>query len=281
MKDHFLYRSAWYSVNGLLIVAIALTLYSMGWEYSTRRYLKGFSDAIVPLSAPPEEKVQAILNWMAHGPARQVAGPDGSAPDRDPTETLNYHALLQVCGSATNAFINLANSAGMDVRRLLLLDSRRLAKHVSAEVRVDGRWIVVDPAFRVILRGVDGKPLTREQLKDPTEFAAATKNIANYNSNYNYDLTTHIRVGRLRVVGRPLRAALDGALPGWEDSTTATLLAERESFALMLTSFCLIIFLVLLRVSLRWYGEKRLGVRTLRMREQIRRAFGAFVDTAG
>ena len=281
MKDHSLYRSAWYSVNGLLIVAIALTLYSMGWEYSTRRYLKGFSDAIVPLSAPPEEKVQAILNWMAHGPARQVAGPDASAPDRDPTETLNYHALLQVCGSATNAFINLANSAGMDVRRLLLLDSRRLAKHVSAEVRVDGRWIVVDPAFRVILRGVDGKPLTREQLKDPTEFAAATKNIANYNSNYNYDLTTHIRVGRLRVVGRPLRAALDGALPGWEDSTTATLLAERESFALMLTSFCLIIFLVLLRVSLRWYGEKRLGVRTLRMREQIRRAFGAFVDTAG
>ena len=281
MKDHSLYRSAWYSVNGLLIVAIALTLYSMGWEYSTRRYLKGFSDAIVPLSAPPEEKVQAILNWMAHGPARQVAGPDGSAPDRDPTETLNYHALLQVCGSATNAFINLANSAGMDVRRVLLLDSRRLAKHVSAEVRVDGRWIVVDPAFRVILRGVDGKPLTREQLKDPTEFAAATKNIANYNSNYNYDLTTHIRLGRVRVVGRPLRAVLDGALPGWEDSTTTTLLAERESFALMLASFCLVIFLIILRLSLRWYGEKRLGVRTLRIREQIRRAFGAFVDTAG
>lgn len=281
MKDHSLYRSAWYSVNGLLIVAIALTLYSMGWEYSTRRYLKGFSDAIVPLLAPPEEKVQAILNWMAHGPARQVAGPDGSAPDRDPTETLNYHALLQVCGSATNAFINLANSAGMDVRRVLLLDSRRLAKHVSAEVRVDGRWIVVDPAFRVILRGVDGKPLTREQLKDPTEFAAATKNIANYNSNYNYDLTTHIRLGRLRVVGRPLRAVLDGALPGWEDSTTTTLLAERESFALMLASFCLVIFLIILRVSLRWYGEKRLGVRTLRIREQIRRAFGAFVDTIG
>lgn len=281
MKDHSLYRSAWYSVNGLLIVAIALTLYSMGWEYSTRRYLKGFSDAIVPLSAPPEEKVQAILNWMAHGPARQVAGPDGSAPDRDPTETLNYHALLQVCGSATNAFINLANSAGMDVRRVLLLDSRRLAKHVSAEVRVDGRWIVVDPAFRVILRGVDGKPLTREQLKDPTEFAAATKNIANYNSNYNYDLTTHIRLGRVRVVGRPLRAVLDGALPGWEDSTTTTLLAERESSALMLASFCLAIFLIILRLSLRWYGEKRLGVRTLRIREQIRRAFGAFVDTAG
>jgi hypothetical protein len=281
MREHSLYRRAWYSANALLVLAIVLATYSMGWEYSTRRYLKGFSDAIVPVSAPPEEKIQAILIWMAHGPARQMAGPDGSAPDRDPTETLNYHALLQVCGSATNAFINLADSGGMEARRLLLLDSRRLAKHVSAEVLVDGRWIVVDPAFRIILRGTDAKPLTGEQLKDPAIFATATRNIAGYDSNYSYDLTAHIRLGRLRLVGRPLRAVLDGVLPGWEDSPTVSLLAERESFAFMLVSVCQVVFLMLLRVSLRWYGEKRLGVRTLRMREQIRRAFGAFVDTTG
>jgi hypothetical protein len=281
MREHSLYRYAWYGVNGLVVFAIVLALYSAGWEYSTRRYLKGFSDAIIPVSAPPEEKIQAILTWMAHGPARQTEGPDGSAPDRDPTETLNYHALLQVCGSATNAFINLADSAGMEARRVLLLDSRRFAKHVSAEVRVDSRWIVVDPAFRVILRGTDGNPLTREQLKDPAIFAAAIRNIAGYDSNYNYDLTAHIRLGRLSIVGRPLRVVLDGMLPGWEDSATTSLLAERESFAFVLASLCLVVFLTLLRVSLRWYGEKRLGVRTLRMREQIRRAFGAFVDTVG
>jgi len=281
MREHSLYRYAWYGVNGLVVLAIVFALYSMGWEYFTRRYLKGFSDAIVPISAPPEEKIQAILTWMAHGPALQTEGPDGSAADRDPTETLNYHALLQVCGSATNAFINLADSAGMEARRVLLLDSQKFAKHVSAEVRADGRWIVVDPAFRVILRGTDGKPLTREQLKDPAIFAAATRNIAGYDSNYSYGLTAHIRLGRLRVVGRPLRVILDGMLPGWEDSATTSLLAERESFAFMLVSLCLVVFLTLLRVSLRWYGEKRLGVRTLRMREQIRRAFGAFVNTVG
>jgi hypothetical protein len=281
MQGHQAYRAAWYLVNALLIVAIGAAVYSVGWEFSTRRYLKGFSDAIVPVSANPIDKIQAILTWMAHGPARQSAGPDGSTPDRDPTETLNYNALLQVCGSATNAFINLADSSGIEARRLLLLDSRRLAKHVSAEVLVDGRWIVVDPAFRVILRGTDGKLLTREQLKDPAIFAAATRNIAGYDSNYNYDLTVHIRVSRVRLVGRPLRAVLDTVLPGWEDSVTVSLLAERESFAFMLVSICLVVFLVLLRVSLRWYGEKRLGVHTLRMREQIRRAFGAFVDTVG
>lgn len=281
MRDHSLYRFAWFGINGLLVLVVVLALYSMGWEYSTRRYLKGFSDAIIPLSAPPEEKIQAILAWMAHGPARQVAGPDATAPDRDPTETLNYHALLQVCGSATNAFINLADSAGMEARRVLLLDSQRFAKHVTAEVLVDGRWIVIDPAFRLILRGADGRPLTREQLKDPAVFAAATKNIVGYDSNYNYSLTAHIRLGRLRFVGRPLRIVLDGLLPHWEDSPTVSLLAERESFAFVLVSLCLVLFLTLLRISLRWYGEKRLGVRTLRMREQIRRAFGAFVDSVG
>jgi hypothetical protein len=281
MKEHNLYRCAWYTVSGALVLAIAMVLYSIGWEYSTRRYLKGFSDAIVPLSAPPEDKVQAILTWMAHGPARQTAGPDGSTPDRDPTETLNYNALLKVCGSATNAFINLGDSAGIEVRRLLLLDSRRFAKHVSAEVLVGGRWIVVDPAFRVILRGPDGMLLTREQLKDPAIFVAATRNIRGYNPNYNYDLTAHIRLGRVRLASRPLRAVLNSVLPGWEDSVTVSLLAERESFAFMLVSICLLVFLALLRASLRWYGEKRLGVHTLRMREQIRRAFGAFVNTVG
>ena len=281
MKDHSVYRVAWHSVNALLILAVVLAVYSTAWEYSTRRYLRGFSDAVVPVSSPAEEKIQAILTWMAQGPARQMNGPDGTAPDRDPTETLNYHALLQVCGTATNAFINLADSSGLEARRLLLLDSRKLAKHVSAEVLVGGQWIVVDPAFRVILRGMDGKPLTSGQLRDPAIFAFATRNIPGYDPNYNYELTVHIRLGRVRMVGPPLRAILDEVLPGWEDSPIISLLAERQSFAFMLVSVCLVVLLVLVRVSLRWYGEKWLGIHTLRMREQIRRAFGAFVNTAG
>lgn len=280
MREHSIFRAVWYTVNGLLVLAILLAMYSVGWEYSTRRYLKGFSDAIIPVAAPPEEKIQAILNWMSHGPARADGGLDGSTPVRDPTETLNYHALLQVCGSATNAFINLADSGGLVPRRVLLLDSRRLAKHVAAEVLVSGRWIVVDPSFRMILRGTDGQTLTREQLKDPAIFVAAIKNIPDYNPNYSYDLTAHVRLGRLRFIGLPIRSVLNGVLPGWEDSPAVSLLAERESFAVLLMSICLLILLALLRISLRWYGENRLGVHTLRMREQIRRAFGAFMDTA-
>ena len=279
-QGHRFYRVIWYFSNILLIFAIALAVYSIGWEYSTRRYLKGFSDAVIPVSAQPEEKIEAILNWMKHGPARQMAGPNGLTPDRDPTETLNYHALLQVCGTATNAFINLADSGGLQTRRLLLLDSHRLVKHVSAEVLVDGRWIVVDPAFRTILRGAEGKPLTREELQNPAAFATAIGNIPGYDRRYTFELTAHIRLGRLHLVGIPIRIVLDRLLPGWEDSSLMSLLAERESLAVMLASILLVLFLIILRFLLRWYGEKRLGLHTPRVRVQIRRAFDAFLNTA-
>jgi hypothetical protein len=49
-----------------------------------------------------------------------------------------------VCGTATNAFINLADSGRLPARRILLLNSDQGAKHVDAEVLVKGRWIVLD-----------------------------------------------------------------------------------------------------------------------------------------
>jgi Transglutaminase-like superfamily len=277
---HWLFRAVWYCGNILLILAILLAAYSAVWEYSTRKYLKGFSDAVVPASASTEAKIEAILRWMSQGPTRQDAGPSTLLPDRDPTETLNYTSLLQVCGSATNAFVNLADSAGVPVRRLLLLDARRMTKHVVAEVLVDGRWIVVDPAFRTILRGRDGGLLTREELTDPAVFSAATQGVRGYDPRYTFDQTAHVRLSGLRVVGLPLRGALDRLLPGWEDSTAVSLLLERESLATMVAALILVFLLGLLRVGLRWYGERHLELRPVRVRHQVRRAVQAFVDTA-
>lgn len=280
-SGHRIYKAAWYIVSCVLLFAIVLALFSIGWEYSTRRYLKGFSDAIVPAAAPPEQKIESILNWMGHGPSRQAAGPDGLSPDRDPTETLNYQALLRVCGTATNAFINLADSSGLKARRLLLLDSRHLVKHVTAEVNVDGRWIVVDPAFRAILHGADGQLLTREQLTDPATLAAATKNIPGYDSSYTFESTAHIRLGRVHILGLPLRTIVDRFLPRSEGSVLVSLLVERESLAMMVASICLVVFLILLRFAMRWYGERRLGLLTPRVHIQIRRALVALLNTEG
>ena len=274
-----IFRTVWFTGNTLLTFAVLLVAYSAVWEYSTRRYLKGFSDAVVPASASPEAKVEAILRWMSDGPARQPAGPDLSVPDRDPIDTLNYASLLRICGSATNAFVNLGDTAGLPVRRLLLLDSRRLTMHVVAEVLIDGRWIVIDPAFRAVFRGSDGAFLTREQLANPAIFSAAIGTVRGYLPEYTFDRTVHVRLGRLGVIAPPLRRALNLVLPSWEDSTALSLLMERESLATMVLALSLVFFLGLLRVGLRWYGETRLGVRPVRIRQQARRALQAFVDT--
>lgn len=276
---HRLFRLVWYSANLLLLAAIIAAIYSTVWEYSTRKYLKGFSDAIIPAAASPEQKIQAILDWMSKGPARAAAGPSAASPDRDPSDTLNYNSLLQVCGTATNAFINLADSGGLAARRLLLLDAHRSAKHVDAEVWVNGHWIVVDPVFRTILRGPDGQFLTRDDLLNPQTFSVAVQKIPNYDHDYSFELTSHVRLARLPIIGGLVRRTLDYTLPGWEDSTTVSLLLERESMALMVAAILVVLFLMLLRVSLRWYGEKHLGVHSVRVRTQLRRACHAFMDT--
>jgi hypothetical protein len=279
-RSHRLFQFLWYAVSTLLVLAICAASYSIGWEYSTRRYLRGFSDAIVPATAPGDEKVEAVLNWMAHGPTRLPYGPSPNVPDRDPTDTLNYDALLQVCGTATNAFINLMDTGHMGVRRLLLLDSRMMTKHVVAEVYVDDRWIIVDPAYRIVLRDSHGNTLTREQLTDPTTFAEATGNIHAYDPDYTFDRTVHVRIGRIVFLGSRLRTIFDRFLPGWDESTAMTLLVERESYGASVASILLVIFLFLLWLSLRWFGEHRLGIPRLHIRTQLRRAGSAFMNSA-
>src|SRR5579872_3709541 len=91
------WRGAWYTSQVALILSLAMAAYCVAWEYSTRSYLRGFSDAVIPSSATSMGKVEAILNWMSHGPARDASAPDDAFPDRDPSETLNYTSLLRTC----------------------------------------------------------------------------------------------------------------------------------------------------------------------------------------
>jgi hypothetical protein len=264
-------RISWYGVNVLLFASVIAAAWCVGWEYSTRTYLHGFSDAVIPATATPIEKVQTILDWMAHGPARR------DRPDvefyRDPEETLNYRSLLSICGSATNAFVNVANASGLPARRLLLLAANRRANHVVAEVYIDNKWIVVDPSFHYIPRGPAGQLLTRQDLADPEIFQYATRNVPNYNPLYSYETTSHVRLGRLPIVGRFMRFTLNRFGTDWSDSVFISLLIERQSLAAAVLSVFLMLLLLGLRFWLRHFSEARLGIPLFRFRERIRRAF--------
>lgn len=246
--------------------------YGSAWEFATRKYLKGFADAVVPLTAPPEEKVEAILTWMREGPTRQESLEAEGLLARDPQNTLEYQRLLQVCGTATNAFVNLASTSGLEARRLLLLDSSGITKHVVADVRLGGRWIVVDPAYRFIFRDAQGRSLTREQLQDARLLREASARIPEYPSSYTFENAAQVRLARLGFAGALLRKVLDALTPNWEESTAWTRLTERASRAFTVAAVSLFLFLLAGRFSLSRYGTRRLGIKRLRLREQLLRA---------
>ena len=249
IKRHRVFELATWFINVLLLISFSAVAYTAVWEYSTHRYVEGFADAVLPDTSSPEVKIQAILDWMSSPAAQLTPVFVGNPSDRDPIDTLNYQALLQVCGTATNAFINLADTAGLPSRRLLLLDAKEQAKHVDAEVLLDGRWIVVDPAFRAILRGVDGKTLTRDQLTNPAIFATATRNIPKYDPNYTFEKTVHVRIARAKFIGVPLRKMLHFILPNWEDSAAISLILERESLAALIAAITITLFLALIHIA--------------------------------
>jgi hypothetical protein len=274
-----LFRGAWWTTNVLLALVFASLIYSAGWEYSVRQYLNGFSDAVVPEAADPEQKVEAILTWMRSGAPRPMAANPEEFSKRDPEATLNYQQLLAVCGTATNAFLNLSRSAGLTARRLLLLDPNRNAKHVVAEVQLDNRWVIVDPSYRVIMRDSQGQLLTRQDLKKPEVFAEVVRSIPGYPATYDYSSYAHVRVARLPLQGLGLRRVLEAISPNWDEAFDWSLLLERESFFVLVTSATIALFFLLLRAYLGWYADRRLKIPRFHFREHLIRAAAVFFST--
>jgi len=254
-------------------------LYSWVREYSVRRYLDGFSDAIVPNSLPAEQKVEAILSWMRAEPSRANTANPGALAQRDPETTLTYRQLLNVCGTATNAFLNLARSSDLQVRRLLLLTPDHRAKHVVAEVLIDRRWIIVDPTYRVIMKDARGRNLTRSELRDPAVFSEAIGRVPNYPREYTYDQFAHVRLARLPLEGLHLRRLLDSVYPGWDEAVDWSLLLERESFFYLVLCSAATLFFLLLRAALAWYADRRLKIPRFHLWAKTVRAGAAFFST--
>jgi hypothetical protein len=279
-RQHRNFRFVWWSCNLLLATAFVAMLYSCIREYSVRRYLDGFSDAIAPSILPAEPKVQAILDWMRIEPSRAVAANPDALPQRDPYITLNYQQLLRVCGTATNAFLNLAREDDLLVRRLLLLAPDGGTKHVVAEVLIDRRWIVVDPSYHMFMRDTQGRLLTRQDLQNSAIFKQAVSSIPNYPPEYNYEHSAHVRLERAPIFAvLHVRRVLDAIDPGWDEAVDWSLLLERESFFYLVLSAGATIFFLLLRVLLAWYADSRLRIPRFRLRANAVRAGAAFFSS--
>src|SRR5579864_1428031 len=109
MTKRSIFLTLSFVANLFLVAAVLLTAYGALWEYSTRSYLRGVSDAVVPYAAAPQQKIEAILAWMSGGPPRKLPDPS------------RHGQLLQNCGTATFGFVKVADGSGLKARRLLLI----------------------------------------------------------------------------------------------------------------------------------------------------------------
>jgi hypothetical protein len=96
--------------------------------------------------------------------------------------------------------------------------------------------------------------------------------------NTTYDRYAHVRLTRLPLDGFHLRKLLESVLPGGDETFDRSLLLERESFfMLMTTAFALL--LMTLRFLLAWYADRRLGVPRFHLLQPFSRATTAFLTT--
>jgi hypothetical protein len=234
---------------------LLLLVCGLAWNYSTHRYLKGFADAIFPLDGSPQEKTEGLLKWLRDGPHRASAPRAGllSFSDRDAVDIVQNARLLRICGSASNAFINLADVADLRTRRLLLLTRFGGTMHVVAEVQWGERWVVVDPTFARVLEDRSGRALTKEELRDPEVFRDAISRIPGYSPTYTFERTTHLHLERLPLLGVPLRRTLDRVWPGWEEAVDWGYVPENPSLWPILASLPLLLLGSLIRLIVERY----------------------------
>ncbi len=248
----------------IILAAVALIAYSLAWNYSTRRNLKGFADAIIPLNGSPEEKTEALIEWFHHVPQRALPSasePEGQLNDRDPVHIVQSARLLKICGSASNAFINLAEAAGLKTRRLLLLDQSGGTMHVVAEVQWGDRWVVVNPQQGLVFKDHLGRALTKQELRDPEVFRDAISRMPGYDPEYTFERTIHIRLKRIPILGEYLRRVLDHLAPRWEEAINWGFVPENPSLWLIFVSISLLLLGVLAKLTGNRCGRKRPDVK--------------------
>jgi hypothetical protein len=236
----------------LVFAALGLLVYGLAWHYSTRRYLKGFADAVIPLDGSPQQKTEALLSWFRDGPERTNVQLKGATALRDPVNIVQNARLLKVCGSASNAFINLADVSGLRTRRLLLLTPSGETMHVVAEVQWGERWVVVDPQQTRVFTDRSGRALSKQELRVPAVFRDAISRIPGYSPSYTFEHTAHIHLKRIPLVGGLLQRTFNAISPGWEEAFDWGYIPENPSLWPILISM----FLLFLGILIRGVGQR-------------------------
>lgn len=158
----------------------------------------------------------------------------------------------------------------------MLLTPERTAKHVVAEVRLDGHWVIVDSSYRVLMKDARGNLLTRKDVQNLETLREATSSLPHYPPEYTYERFAHVRLAALPFHGTRVRKLLDLFFPGWEEHLDWDLLLERRSFLYLFISANSLIFLVLVLAVLTRMADHYLQVPRFHLLANLGRATMSF-----
>lgn len=184
---------------------------------------------IAPPDTVPEERVLRTLERVSSYrfvafDAQRIASPlqrlVATAEARSPFHVSARTALTGgvdhsgPCGGLARAFIVLLNRAGIAARKAQIYDASGEPQHTSVEVKLGGRWRVVDPTYAMVWRrSADGEMATAEEVATDDElFLRVLETNPDYPvERYTYRGLNHVhweKARALKALQRLLRARL-------------------------------------------------------------------------
>ena len=105
-------------------------------------FFRRTAERLVAAKSTDRERLTALMEWVHENVRPQYAAPARIVPD-------NFIDIARrgygYCDQSAHVFATLAHFAGYDVHLLFLRAADGVSPHTVAEVRVDDRWVLVDP----------------------------------------------------------------------------------------------------------------------------------------
>jgi hypothetical protein len=212
---------------GLALLSALFTLWQFALFAGDNHFVDGICAAVVRPDQSSEERAMSLFRWVSRydaaaatpatapetGPARAARSrPFGLVTPRAVAEHRDY--FRENCGRKAWLLAVLARRAGLEARELRLCDASHAARHVVAEIRIDGRWSVFDPTAGLDFRRDDGQLATVADMKDPGLLAANARRVPAYDTRrWQFTYPERLHFEKVPLIGgalRPLAARVTG-----------------------------------------------------------------------
>lgn len=256
---------------GISLILVLLAVYNYARYIGDNRVFARISSQVCNKGMPARQRLDALVAW-----AREDIAPRRSAPFVPPPASVRILEKLFTpfprralkgrlhCGSASNLFCAVAATAGLRTRTAFLHQDAdvtgRSPSHVVVECLVDGRWVVVDPLFGLLVRLPDGEPVTVEDLdRKPQLLTSAVPD--DYPLDvYNYHYVTRVNWHSVPVVLPLVYRALHAIVGDAVNEIALPAIRRRPRLQLMLLSLLTALLLAVTpSVWGRWALSRRLA----------------------